>query len=158
MVSMYWSDQVQRPLKKWTYKQRIIVSELVHSVPEIFLHNQVCIISHTYCVDSQTRHAIYLHNDCPQGCNHMTNWNTIVQFLECNIWMKNNLHDFITRPSIFFTFTFSKMSIFMHEGHVTMLRQYLFVKITRAYIFVVMKIHEWKIQISVTIHFWIRNK
>ena len=134
------------------------MSELVHSVPEIFLHNQVCIISHTYCVDSQTGHAIYLHNDCPQGCNHMTNWNTIFQFLECNIWMKKICMISSQDLPSFLRLLSQKCLYSCMKDMFTMLRQYLFVKITRAYIFVVMKMHEWKIQISVTIHFCIRNK
>ena len=66
MIGFLKSAQAQHPVYKLTHVCKIIVGEMFHLEPDIFMHNDMFPCSCTFFVESQTFHAIYLHGDLCQ--------------------------------------------------------------------------------------------
>ena len=119
----------------------------------------MCICSQTYCVKSQTWHVVYLHNVSSKDVNtwkmksqNFNFWNVIFWMkIQNTTWFQYNKFPCCNFPSSTFIDSFMKDMF-------SMPRKYIFVQVTRAYNFIVIKINEWKVHIFLTIDFWIRNK
>ena len=120
----------------------------------------MCIFSQTYCVDSQTRHLVYLQNYPPRDINmwkmkiqNFNSWNVI-------LWTKTQNAAWFQYNNFSRCNFYSLKIFYIHTWRTcfSMLRKYIFVQGTRDYIFVVMKTNEWKVQILLTINLCIRKR